>query len=193
MENLEIIVECSARHVHVTREDLETLFGEGYQLHHKKELSQPGQFACEERVDLVGPRGTLARVSILGPERSATQVEVSFTDARALGITPPVRESGDVKGSAPLKLVGPAGEVELTEGAIVAKRHLHLTPEVAEQFGLKDKEVVSVKVAGERGLTFGETVVRVSPKFNPRMHVDVDEFNAAGLTGEPTGIVYKGE
>ncbi len=191
MDQLQIIIECSARHVHVTKEDLAALFGEGYQLHSKRELSQPGQFACEERVDLVGPRGTLARVSILGPERSATQVELSLTDARALGIQVPVRESGDVKGSAPLKLVGPAGEVELKEGAIAAKRHLHLTPEVAEKYGLKDKDIVSVQVGGERGLSFGETVVRVSEKFNPRMHVDVDEFNAAGLSGEPVGVVIK--
>jgi len=191
MDHLEIIIECSARHVHVSKADLETLFGAGYQLTNKRELSQPGQYACEERVDLVGPRGTLARVSILGPERPATQVELSLTDARALGIKVPVRESGDVAGSAGLKLVGPAGEVELAEGAIAAKRHLHLTPEVAEQYGLKDKDIVSVEVGGERGLSFGATVVRVSEKFCPRMHIDVDEFNAAGLSGEVVGIVKK--
>lgn len=191
MDQLKIIIECSARHVHVTKEALEILFGPGAKLHYKRELSQPGQYACEERVDLVGPRGTLSRVSVLGPERPATQVEVSMADARALGIQVPVRESGDVAGSAPIKLVGPAGELELTEGAIAAKRHLHLTPEVAERYGLKDKDVVSVQVEGDRALSFGATVVRVSPKFNPRMHVDVDEFNAAGLTGEPVGVVIR--
>ena len=141
----QFIVETSARHVHVTKETLATLFGAGAVLHNKKNLSQPGQFACEEKVTVVGPKGSL-KCSILGPERSADQVEVSFTDARALGVVPPVRESGDLAGSAPCKLVGPAGEVELSEGVIVAKRHIHLTPADAEEMGVKDKDVVSVKV-----------------------------------------------
>ena len=140
------LVEMSARHVHVTEADLETLFGKGAKLTPKKDLSQPGQFACEERVDVVGPKGTLPHVSILGPTRSATQIEVSATEARKLGVAAPVRESGDVAGSSPCKLVGPAGEVELSEGVIVAKRHVHMTPEDAAAYGVSDKEIVQVKV-----------------------------------------------
>ena len=126
---------------------------------------------------------------MLGPTRPATQVEVSFTDARALGIVPPIRESGDVAGTPGCKVVGPCGEVEIKEGVMVAKRHIHITPEDAEKYGLKDKQIVSVKVGGDRGITFGETVVRVSPKFRTRMHVDFDESNAAALAGEMTGEV----
>ena len=123
-----VLVEISARHVHVTKEDLETLFGKGYELTRKKDLSQPGQFACEERVDVIGPKRELKNVSILGPVRPATQVELSMTDARSIGVAAPVRESGDVAGSGACKLVGPCGEVELSEGVIVAKRHIHMTP-----------------------------------------------------------------
>ena len=140
------IVETSARHVHVTQQDLETLFGAGYELHVKKMLSQPGQYASEERVDVVGPKKTLSGVSILGPVRKESQVELSLTDARSIGLTVPVRESGDLEGSAGCKLVGPAGEVELKQGAIAAKRHIHMTPEDAEVFQVKDKDIVSVKV-----------------------------------------------
>ncbi|ERI99051.1 phosphate propanoyltransferase [Acetanaerobacterium sp. MSJ-12] len=175
------LVEMSARHVHVTEADLETLFGKGAKLTPKKDLSQPGQFACEERVDVVGPKGTLPHVSILGPTRSATQIEVSATEARKLGVAAPVRESGDVAGSAPCKLVGPAGEVELSEGVIVAKRHVHMTPEDAAAYGVSDKEIVQVKVdTPERSLIFGDVVIRVSDKFATAMHIDTDEANAAG-------------
>ncbi len=175
------LVEMSARHVHVTEADLETLFGKGAKLTPKKDLSQPGQFACEERVDVVGPKGTLPHVSILGPTRSATQIEVSATEARKLGVAAPVRESGDVAGSAPCKLVGPAGEVELSEGVIVAKRHVHMTPEDAAAYGVCDKEIVQVKVdTPERSLIFGDVVIRVSEKFATAMHIDTDEANAAG-------------
>ena len=139
----EFIVETSARHVHVTQEDLETLFGKGAVLTKKKDLSQPGQFACEERVEVVGPKKSIAGVSILGPVRPATQVELSATAARSIGIAAPIRESGDVAGSGACKLVGPCGEVELKEGVIVAKRHIHLTPADAEELGVKDKDVVS--------------------------------------------------
>ena len=176
-----VLVEMSARHVHVTEADLETLFGKGAKLTPKKDLSQPGQFACEERVDVVGPTGTLPHVSILGPTRSATQIEVSATEARKLGVAAPVRESGDVAGSAPCKLVGPAGEVELSEGVIVAKRHVHMTPEDAAAYGVSDKEIVQVKVdTPERSLIFGDVVIRVSDKFATAMHIDTDEANAAG-------------
>lgn len=176
-----VLVEVSARHVHVTKEALETLFGKGYELHPKKYLSQPGQFASEERVDVVGAKKDLKNVSILGPVRAACQVEISLTDARSIGVDAPVRESGDIAGSGPCKLVGPAGEVELTEGVIAAKRHIHLDPKTAAEYGLKDKQIVSAKVAtAGRSLTFGDVVVRVSEKFAPAMHIDTDEGNAAG-------------
>ena len=187
----QFIVETSARHVHVTKETLATLFGPDAVLHNKKDLSQPGQFACEEKVTVVGPKGSL-KCSILGPERSANQVEVSFTDARALGVVPPVRESGDLKGSAPCKLVGPAGEVEIPEGVIVAKRHIHFAPADAEEMGVKDKDVVSVKVeTGERSLIFGEVVCRVSPTYALAMHIDTDEANAAGCAGTVMGEIVR--
>lgn len=185
----EILVETSARHVHVTQEDLETLFGAGYELHVKKMLSQPGQFASEERVDVVGPKNTLKKVSILGPVRKATQIELSLTDARSIGVTAPIRESGDIAGSGGCTLIGPAGEVTVTEGVIAAMRHIHMTPADAEEFGVKDKDVVSVKVKSQgRALTFGDVVVRVSEKFSLAMHIDTDESNAAcaapGTMGE---------
>ena len=186
---LNILVEASARHAHVTKEHLAILFGEGYALHNVRELSQPGQYLTEEKVRVEGSRGAIDKVSILGPERPATQVEISFTDARVLGIKPPVRESGDIAGSASIKIVGPAGSVELTEGAMVAKRHIHLTPTVAEEHGLKDKQIVSVRLGGERGLVFNEVVCRVRGDFAPAMHIDYDESNAAGLSGEVTGTV----
>ena len=191
MEN-KILIETSARHVHVTEETLEILFGKGAALTPKKELSQPGQYAAMERVDVVGPKRTLSGVSILGPVRKANQVEISLTDARSIGVAAPVRESGDVKGSAPCKLVGPAGEVEITEGVIAAKRHIHLDPESAEKFGVSDGEVVSVKVPTDgRALVFGDVAVRVSPRFAPAMHIDTDESNAAGISGVVYGEIIK--
>ncbi|MBR5478990.1 MAG: phosphate propanoyltransferase [Clostridia bacterium] len=186
-----ILIETSARHVHVTKEHLEILFGKGATLTHKKDLSQPGQFACEERVRIEGPKRALDGVSILGPERPATQVEISLSDARSIGVAAPIRESGDVAGSAPCKIVGPAGEVEISEGVIVAKRHIHLTPADAEKFGVADKETVMVKVEGERALVFDEVVCRVSEKFAPAMHVDTDESNAAALSGVVYGEIIK--
>ena len=180
----EFLVEISARHVHVTKEDLETLFGAGYELTPKKDLSQPGQFACEERVTVVGPKKELAGVSILGPCRPDTQVELSATDARSIGVKAPIRESGDVAGSGACKLVGPCGEVELSQGVIVAKRHIHMTPEDAAELNVKDCQIVNVKIATEgRSLIFGDTVVRVSPKYALAMHVDTDEANAAAIPG----------
>jgi putative phosphotransacetylase len=190
-----ILVETSARHVHVTKEDLETLFGKGATLTHKKDLSQPGQFACEERITVVGPKSEMKGVSILGPERSATQVEISLTDARKLGIDAPIRESGDVAGSGSCKLVGPCGEVELKEGVIVAKRHIHMTPEDAKTYNVSDKEIVSVKIdSPERSLILGDVVVRVSPKFALAMHIDTDESNAVACArGEAFGELIKAE
>ncbi len=185
----EVLVETSARHIHVSQADLETLFGKGYELTHKKDLSQPGQFACEERVQVIGAKGTFPKVSILGPVRPATQVELSASDARSIGVDAPCRESGDTAGSGACKLVGPAGEVELSEGVIVAKRHIHATPADAEKYGVEDKQIVSVKIESDgRSLVFGDVVVRVSPSYALAMHIDTDEANAAfakpGMMGE---------
>jgi putative phosphotransacetylase len=185
----EVLVETSARHVHVTQEALETLFGEGYELTVKKWLSQPGQFASNEKVAVIGTKNQFPAVSILGPVRPECQVELSLTDARSIGVEAPVRESGDIAGSGACKLVGPKGEVELTEGVIAAKRHIHATPEDAEKYGLQDKQIVSVKIDSDgRSLVFDDVVVRVSPKYAWAMHIDTDESNAAcaapGMMGE---------
>ena len=188
----QVLVETSARHVHLSQEDLETLFGEGYQLTNKKDLSQPGQFACTERVDVVGTKKTMPGVTILGPVRPETQVELSLTDARSIGVDAPIRESGDIAGSGACKLVGPKGEVELAQGVIAAKRHIHMTPADAEEFGVQDKDVVSVKIDSDgRALMFGDVVVRVSPKYALAMHIDTDESNAAGVKPGMMGEVIK--
>lgn len=185
-----VLIEISARHVHVSREALDTLFGAGYELTPKKDLSQPGQFACEERVTVVGPKRELKNVSILGPVRPETQVELSATDARSIGISAPVRESGDISGSAPCKIVGPCGEIEISEGVIIAKRHIHMTPEDAAGYGLSDKQVVKVNIqTPERSLCFGDVVVRVKPTFRLAMHIDTDEGNAAGVSGTVYGDI----
>ncbi|MDR2606653.1 MAG: phosphate propanoyltransferase [Oscillospiraceae bacterium] len=189
MELFEVIIEGSGRHLHVTREALDVLFGKGFELEAKKYLSQPGEFATTQKVDLVGPKGTIKGVSILGPCRKVTQIELALTDARTLGLNPPIRESGDVAGSAPITLVGPAGTLELTEGAIVAKRHLHMTAEDGEKYGIKDKEIVQIRVGGERGMVFDEVVARVSEKYATAVHFDYDEMNAAN--GETKGTVIK--
>lgn len=185
----EVIVETSARHIHVSREDLEILFGKGYELTPKKELSQPGQFACEERVDVVGSKKTLSRVSILGPCRSETQVELSLTDARSIGVSAPIRESGDIKDSGGCKIIGPAGEIEIEQGVIAAKRHIHMTVADAQKYGVEDKQIVKVKIDSEgRSTVFGDVVVRVSDSYVLAMHIDTDESNAAcavpGTVGE---------
>ena len=183
------IVETSARHIHVTAETFAALFGADAELHNKKDLSQPGQYACEERVKLVGPKGELA-VTILGPFRPADQVELSFTDARVLGLKAvPVRESGDVAGTPGLKLVGPCGEVEMAEGTIVAKRHIHMTPADAANLGVADKQIVKVKLDTARPLIFDDVVVRVSDKFALAMHIDTDECNAAAAFGAVYGEI----
>lgn len=190
----EFIVETSARHVHVTEEDLKTLFGENASLTKKKDLSQPGQFACEERVTVVGPKKELANVSILGPCRKATQIELSATDARSIGIAAPIRESGDTVGSGACKLIGPAGEVECSDGVIVAKRHIHMTPADAEKFGVENGQVVSVKISTpERSAILGDTVVRVSDNYGLAMHIDTDESNAVGAGREQKGTIVSVE
>lgn len=187
----EILVETSARHVHVTQETLEVLFGKGYQLTVKKPLSQPGQFASNEKVKIIGTKGECT-ASILGPVRKADQVEVSLTDARSLGVKAPVRESGDIANSGSCKLVGPCGEVELQEGVIAAKRHIHMTPEDAALFEVKDKDIVSVAVESlDRSMIFQDVVVRVSNQYALAMHIDTDECNAAGLSGVVYGKIVK--
>ncbi len=187
---MKVMVETSARHIHVTRETFVALFGEDAELTKKKDLSQPGQFACAEKITVVGPKGEFA-MSILGPYRNADQVEVSLTDARKLGIAVPTRESGDIEGTPGCKLVGPKGELEITKGVIAAQRHVHLTPEDAEKFGLKDKQIVSVKIdAGTgRALTFGDVVCRVRADFATAMHIDTDEANAGAISGVVDGII----
>ncbi len=185
-----ILVETSARHIHVTEETFKTLFGADKTLTNKKDLSQPGQYACAERVTLEGPKGSMA-VSILGPFRPADQVELSFTDARSLGISVPVRESGDTHGTPGLRLVGPCGSVEMAEGVMAAKRHIHMTPADAEALGVSDKEIVKVRLDTARPLIFDDVVVRVSPKFALAMHIDTDECNAAAAFGEVYGEIVK--
>ena len=187
---MKVIVETSARHIHVTKETFAALFGADAQLTKKKDLSQPGQFACSEKITVVGPRGELA-MSILGPFRNADQVEVALTDARKIGIAPPIRESGDIAGTPGCKLVGPKGELEIECGVIAAQRHVHLTPEDAEKFGLSDKQIVSVEVDAGTGrkLVFGDVVCRVRADFATAMHIDTDESNAAGISGVVEGTI----
>ena len=187
-----ILVETSARHVHLSEADMETLLGKGQTLTVKKMLSQPGQFASNERITLVGPKNSIANVLILGPTRPATQVEISLTDARTLGVSALVRESGDIAGTAGIKLVGPAGEVEIPVGVIAAKRHIHLDPATAEELEVSDKQIVSVKVETEgRSLIFGDVVVRVNANFAPAIHIDTDEANAACCSGEVYAEIIK--
>lgn len=185
-----VLVETSARHIHVSREHLDILFGEGFELTVKKWLSQPGQYASEQRVDIVGPKKTLSGVSILGPVRPETQVELSLTDARSIGISAPVRESGQIKGSGACKIIGPNGEITIDEGVIVAKRHIHMTTADAAEFGTVDKQIVSVKIDSDgRSLIFGDVVVRVSDSYALAMHIDTDESNAAQAKPDTMGEV----
>ncbi len=189
MEN-KVLVETSARHIHLTAEAVEILYGKGAELVAKKMLSQPGQYAAaNDKITLVGPKGTLA-VSVLGPTRKANQVELSYTDARTLGLKDiPVRESGDLAGTPGLKMVGPAGEVELTEGVIIAKRHIHFHTSDAEKFGVKDKQSVSVRIGTDRPVILEDVVCRVHDTYALAMHIDTDECNAAAAFGEVYGEV----
>ena len=189
---MKFLVETSARHVHLSQEHLEILFGAGYELTKKKDLSQPGQYACEERVTIVGGKKEMPGVSILGPVRKATQVELSLTDARSIGVAAPVRESGDIAGSGACKIIGPKGEIEITEGVIAAKRHIHATPADAEALGVENGQIVNVKIDTDgRSLVFGDVVVRVSDTFALAMHIDTDESNAAGCGREVYGEIVK--
>ena len=173
-------IGLSNKHVHLSQEDLETLFGPGYELTPSKPLVQPGQFAAEEKVDIVGPKRTLSGIRGLGPVRKETQVELALTDARTIGIKAPVRESGKLEGTPGCKLVGPCGEVELDHGVIAALRHVHLNDEQAKEAGVKDGDWVSIKIEGERGLTFDHVLVRAGAKHEREVHLDTDEGNAAG-------------
>ena len=188
----EILVETSARHIHLNEEQFKILFGEDAKLEVRAPLSQPGQFVSTSRLDVVGPKRTIAGVSILGPFRKSAQVEVSITDCRTLGVQPVIRESGDIKGSAPITLVGPAGRIELDEGCIVAKRHIHMTPADAEELGVTNGEIVNLEVkTNERSLVFGDVVVRVSDSYGLAMHIDTDESNAAACGREQYGEIVK--
>lgn len=190
MEN-KIPVAMSNRHVHVCREDLDILFGEGYELTNVKDLSQPGQYACDEKVDLIGPKKTIKGVRILGPVRPATQVEISMFDARTLGIEGIVRASGNINGTPGCTIVGPKGQIELKEGVIVAARHIHLHTSDAPKYGLKDRDIVKVRVGKERAVIFENVVVRVHPDFALDMHIDIEEGNAAGINNGDLGEIIR--
>lgn len=186
---MKVMVETSARHLHISAEHLKVLFGEDAVLSNKKDLSQPGQYATNERVEVVGPKGSLV-MTILGPTRPETQIEVALTDARKLGINAPIRESGDLAGTPGCTLKGPAGEVTIDKGVIIAKRHIHFNVEEAAEANVVDKQIVSVKVDyNGRSLIYGDVVVRVSPKYAAAMHVDTDESNAAALPGTVDGEI----
>lgn len=186
-----IPVGVSNRHIHLTRQDVETLFGKGYHLTPLKDLSQPGQYACKEQLTIVGPSlRPIEKVRVLGPERKASQVEISRTDAYLLKVKPPVRESGKIAGSAPITIIGPKGVVTLSEGCIIANRHIHMSPEDGARFGLKDNDYVTVDAFGERRTRFFDVQVRVDPNFRLEMHLDTDDANAAGLAnGAKVAIV----
>uniref|UniRef100_UPI0032175614 ethanolamine utilization phosphate acetyltransferase EutD n=1 Tax=unclassified Clostridium TaxID=2614128 RepID=UPI0032175614 len=177
-----IEVEASGKHVHLCEEHINILFGRDYQLTKTKDLSQPGQYACKERVTITGPKGSLKNVIVLGPARKATQVEVSLTDATAIGIKAPVKESGKIENTPGITISTERASITVDKGVIVAKRHIHMTPEDAEKFGVKDKEIIQAKVYGNRPLIFDDVVIRVSPDFRTYMHIDYDEANACGFT-----------
>ena len=181
-ENDTVPVGVSNRHIHLSTEHVEVLFGKDYQLTPLKELSQPGQFACKEQLTIVGPSlRPIEGVRVLGPVRSASQVEISRTDSFTLKVKPPVRESGDIKGSAPITIIGPKGVVTLKEGCIIANRHIHMSEEEGAAFGLKDGDYVTVEANGERRTTFYDVQVRVNKAFRLEMHIDTDDANAAGI------------
>lgn len=189
---LKIPIETSARHIHLSQEDFKILFGADAEMHYTKELSQPGQYACEERLTVTGPRGSFERVIVLGPCRSSTQVEISVTDARKLGVPGVIRQSGDIAGTPGCILTGPCGQIELKEGVIVAKRHIHMTPSDAIRCRVSDNENVFVITNSyERSLIFSDVVVRVSPSFRLAMHVDTDEANAFANETDPSGVILK--
>ncbi len=180
MEKKMVAVGLSNRHVHLSKEHIEILFGEGYELTKFKDLSQPGQYACNEKIKVVTEKSSL-EMRVLGPARNETQIEISLADGFVLGVKPPVRDSGMIEDSPGCKIVGPSGEVVIEKGIIAAARHIHMHTSDAEKFGLKDKDIVSVKVEGKRGLIFDNVLCRVNPNYALEMHLDIDEGNAAGL------------
>jgi putative phosphotransacetylase len=191
MEFIRIPIGVSARHIHLTQAHVEALFGKGAQLTPLKPLSQPGQYAAEETVAVFGPKGSFAKVRILGPARNLTQLEISRTDAFTLGIDPPVRESGNIQGTPGIRIVGPAGEVTVSEGVIIAARHIHFHTSDAERWGIRDKQILQVKVGGERGVIFDNVLARVSDQYALDMHIDTDEGNAAGITTGAWGEIVR--
>ena len=190
-KTMKVITGVSNRHLHLSQADVEILFGEGATLTAIRDLGQPGQYACEEQVNLVGPKSTLKNVRVLGPVRKQTQVEVSLTDSFALGVKPPLRDSGDLAGSAGLTIEGPKGSIVLSEGVILAKRHVHFSHEEAAVLQIKDKDIITVTVAGERALVFDKVLARVHETFALEFHVDIDEANAAFLKTGDEVIISK--
>lgn len=188
---LSVMVEASGRHVHLSQQDADTLFGKGYEFKIKKELSQPGQYAYEERVDITGPKGTIKNVAILGPCRKSTQVEVSLTDARQLGINAPVRLSGDIANTPGCTITNGNSSINVPEGVIVARRHIHVTPQDARKFGIKDNDILKIKVFAKRPLIFDDICARISKDFATAVHIDYDEANACGFTADTVGIIVK--
>ncbi len=191
MSNYQVPAGISNRHLHLSPADLETLFGKGYELKQMKPLSQPGQYAAEETVTLIGPKNNIAKVRILGPVRPKTQVEISRADSFVLGITAPVRDSGSISGSSGIIIEGPKGRVELKEGVIIAQRHLHLHTDEAKELNLNDKDYISVKFDGERSVIFNNVLVRVNPNFAKDLHLDIDEANAAGISNGDLGVIIR--
>ena len=175
-----VLVNVSNRHIHLHQNEVDTLFGKGYQLTKLRDLMQPGEFACNELLVISGKKGEIKKVRVLGPLRKATQVEVSLSDSIQIGLDAPVRQSGHIAGSAPVRITGPNGIVDLKEGCIVAMRHVHMKPADAEFYGIKDQEILRIKIEGARGLVFDNVVARVSPNMNLECHLDTDEANAAG-------------
>lgn len=191
-EAYRIPIGVSNRHVHVTQEDLEILYGKGYRLTKKSDLKQPGQFASNETVTIRGPKGEFNKVRILGPVRNQSQIEISKTDSFRLGVRPPIRESGQLTGTPGLEMIGPKGTVSLPQGAIIALRHIHMTPQQAEAMGVWDKDIVEVETFGERHGVFGDVLIRVSDRFSLEMHVDVDEANACSLSNNDYVLIRHG-
>ncbi|MGG1675331.1 phosphate propanoyltransferase [Neobacillus sp. NRS-1170] len=185
----QVPIAASNRHIHLSPEHVERLFGRGYQLNKLKDLSQPNQFAAKETVTLIGPKGKIPNVRVLGPSRGNTQVEVSLFDGFTIGVKPPVRNSGDIKGSESITIQGPRGQITINEGLICAARHIHMHTSDGEAFGVEDGDVVQVKVDGPRGITFSNVLIRVSPKYKLEMHIDLDEANAANIKNGQLGEI----
>lgn len=187
----QIPIAISNRHAHLSPQALEGLFGKGYGLKKLKDLSQPGQFAAEEKVTLIGPKGKIPNVRILGPARGSTQVEISLFDGHSLGVIPPIRDSGDLEGSSPVTIQGPKGQLKLDQGLICAARHIHVHPDDAKELGVSDGKKIKVHVPGPRGVTFENVLIRVSPKYRLEMHIDLDEANAAGIKNGQIGEIIR--